>query len=934
MKKKALTLVTLGLLLILVIAGYSLPIVSADEPSEIIDLRTPSTKTFNLGVNRRQMVAHTGPIHYKEDQDNTQEQYKEIVTDVVPSERPNWDWEVSKGLWQLLIRDDTTVALGRDGNWIGHQVKGIAYLDIDTKDYVVLDTPANVTPIIDGNKIVWGNIFNGINLEYTYIADKFRENFEVTQSARDWAVANPPSSYGLNNQSSYLVFYYEVDWTGAYQAESDNGTSINWDNEHEIDNISIGFRHPAKDYIVASLPASWAYPDDDDPTGFERVKIRKRFIKENDKNWLLLGAKVTELNTLPSGSIIFDPDVTFNPDPHVEVSSVDGRVWRVDGAVTWATIHDDVNGSGFLDATDSFLALIEGAAPANRYNGINRSFILFDTSALPDTAIISATTLSLYGKTKVDNLGITPTLNIYSSNPASNTGLAATDYDQVGTTAYCDASITFAGFNTGVPGASNDFVFNATGLAAISLTGVTKLSAREASYDAPDINPGWGGGVATSTYFSIWSADKGAGYAPKLVVTYIFLATVTNSPPSGIFVGDATLNGNITNTGDGNCTERGFVWDTVSRANPGNVAPPATYADSWTEVGSFGTGAFDREITGLTELTLYHYRACAESSTGDWSYSGEIEFFMGEEGKVYRGREPILNQGKIGNLGVPTIVAISNVFYGYSLPIWSDPANINEQLKFHIDIPEWWDGESDLLIYIHVATSGDESDNAYGVQLTHNHSTPNVVEALSAAGDMSLTRSRLIGSALTYAHYADIYVIAYDYDPADPMVFNDHMGFRVRRIANELQENELDGEIIVLSAIVYFADDISWVEGLIDDLIDALIEEGVIIGGEEVEELGIQFGIFNGILGQWSTFIMIALGLILIIGLSILAFWKYNAVLFMLLAGASIVFGLYWFDALTTNLGLSLGLMLIAYSLVCIGFAFVCIFRRGRITEE
>lgn len=59
---------------------------------------------------------------------------------------------------------------------------------------------------------------------------------------------------------------------------------------------------------------------------------------------------------------------------------------------------------------------------------------------------------------------------------------------------------------------------------------------------------------------------------------------------------------------------------------------------------------------------------------------------------------------------------------------------------------------------------------------------------------------------------------------------------------------------------------------------------------------------------------------------SLLAFWKYNALLFMLTAGASIMVGLQWFDVYTTSTGLAISLMLIAYSFVCIGFAFACIF--------
>jgi len=59
---------------------------------------------------------------------------------------------------------------------------------------------------------------------------------------------------------------------------------------------------------------------------------------------------------------------------------------------------------------------------------------------------------------------------------------------------------------------------------------------------------------------------------------------------------------------------------------------------------------------------------------------------------------------------------------------------------------------------------------------------------------------------------------------------------------------------------------------------------------------------------------------------SVLAFWKLNALLFMLAAGISLMVGLQWYDVYTTPAGLTISLMILAYSLVCLGFAFKCIF--------
>lgn len=72
----------------------------------------------------------------------------------------------------------------------------------------------------------------------------------------------------------------------------------------------------------------------------------------------------------------------------------------------------------------------------------------------------------------------------------------------------------------------------------------------------------------------------------------------------------------------------------------------------------------------------------------------------------------------------------------------------------------------------------------------------------------------------------------------------------------------------------------------------------------------------------------LALASLTVMFFSLLAFWKLNALLFMLAAGASLMVGLQWYDVYTTSTGLTIGLMLIAYSFVCIAFAFRCLFWR------
>ena len=73
----------------------------------------------------------------------------------------------------------------------------------------------------------------------------------------------------------------------------------------------------------------------------------------------------------------------------------------------------------------------------------------------------------------------------------------------------------------------NDFTLNANGIAAISKTGISKFSARNANYDVAASSPPWVDSGLSSLYF--YMAEQGTGYKPKLVVTYDTLTPKTSA---------------------------------------------------------------------------------------------------------------------------------------------------------------------------------------------------------------------------------------------------------------------------------------------------------------------------------------------------------------------------------------------------------------------
>jgi len=93
--------------------------------------------------------------------------------------------------------------------------------------------------------------------------------------------------------------------------------------------------------------------------------------------------------------------------------------------------------------------------------------------------------------------------------------------------------------------------------------------------------------------------------------------TVTTQTATNVEETTATGNGNITSlSGGDNCTVRGFQYD---------IDTGVPYANSASDNGSFGTGAYTKALTGLTKGELYYIRAYATSPLGT-GYGSEVTF--------------------------------------------------------------------------------------------------------------------------------------------------------------------------------------------------------------------------------------------------------------------------------------------------------------------
>lgn len=255
--------------------------------------------------------------------------------------------------------------------------------------------------------------------------------------------------------------------------------------------------------------------------------LTKRTLREDPFNAVLISLSHTvsvsgKLNTeIIKGSVGHTTN-TYYPDAHTETNTVDGQLGQTGNTTDWLSL---VDGAGnYADDTDWRMTAGYECTAGGNYWLPYRIITLFNTADLTSGATISSATYSLYGQAIANSLGASLVINVYSSAPASNTALVAGDFDSLGTTAFCDSGIAVASITTS---GYNNFALNASGLAAISKTSITKLGSRDATYDVGRATPPRGASGTGKVIF--YSADQtGTANDPKLVVTFTTGGTTIN----------------------------------------------------------------------------------------------------------------------------------------------------------------------------------------------------------------------------------------------------------------------------------------------------------------------------------------------------------------------------------------------------------------------
>jgi hypothetical protein len=234
------------------------------------------------------------------------------------------------------------------------------------------------------------------------------------------------------------------------------------------------------------------------------------------KNFISLPKSPLFTRSQSSVFAFIDQAVAFYPDANEEDTSVDGYVYQeyAGAGADWSTLHGG-SGSHVNDSdAQTWLGYVNSRDTQDKWRDLIASIFLFDTSLIPDNAVINSATFSVYGTERTDNYN--QYLTMTDSNPASSTSLAVSDYQNRGTAEQASNRIDITNFT---PSGYNYFTLNATGLGNINKTGVSKFGT-ELSCDLDNSEPTWQS--VTYAYARGYSADQtDTDKDPKLVVVYI-----------------------------------------------------------------------------------------------------------------------------------------------------------------------------------------------------------------------------------------------------------------------------------------------------------------------------------------------------------------------------------------------------------------------------
>lgn len=225
----------------------------------------------------------------------------------------DYPWSMKSAVYHFLAKDDASFAVFHYGMWMNSSVTDIAYRDRVTGEMISLGwkRTGEKPDAVEGRRMVWNNIFDGVGLDVTLSEDYVKEDIILSQAARN-RLPNPALlDFAPENTDLVIVYSFLIeDLNGKYELKR-KGERVN--------QTSFAFSEGLQFSRGEKTPH--VFPEDDAalPGFVDRYSTPDRLVPiekywhtdEKGRTMLAYGLPYETLMEAGKGDVVIDPTILF-----------------------------------------------------------------------------------------------------------------------------------------------------------------------------------------------------------------------------------------------------------------------------------------------------------------------------------------------------------------------------------------------------------------------------------------------------------------------------------------------------------------------------------------------------------------------------------------------------------------------------------------------
>ncbi len=229
------------------------------------------------------------------------------------SDDPDWDYEVTTGIWRLFVSRDGRFQAHHKGDVFTYRFSSLGYGRGSQFQAVDLGKPDFNNFEVNGDRIRWLDVFENVDVEVRYIPDVMKVDVILRNSfMRD---LKDVLQKGEINSENYLTARFDIEAVMLTSEVKQNGEKVNPYAENlnldqslvfEKDGETVHHLRPAETYL---LDAEGKQVIDEEI----RFRTANRWqLREDGPGLAELSVFLADLQDLPDGDLVIDPNMEFD----------------------------------------------------------------------------------------------------------------------------------------------------------------------------------------------------------------------------------------------------------------------------------------------------------------------------------------------------------------------------------------------------------------------------------------------------------------------------------------------------------------------------------------------------------------------------------------------------------------------------------------------